>query len=48
MKYYFIFEIWSPLKVFTDLCCLFLIFMVDLTFCKILNIREESQKVNYV
>ena len=26
----------------------FLTFMVDLPFCKILNIQEESNKVNYL
>ena len=36
----FILGIWSPLKVFTDLYCLFLTFTVDVTFGKILNVWD--------
>ena len=32
--------IWSPLKTFTNLYCLFLTFTVDLAFSKILDVWE--------
>ena len=39
---HFILGIWSALKVFTDLYCLFKTFIVDVTFGKILKIWNEK------
>ena len=44
----FYFKNMNPTQSLHRFALLFLTFMVDLTFSKMMNMQEESQKVNYL